>query len=152
MDMNDLARLGAKTRLMELAAEMDSIFRAFPDLRKDGVGSRRGISADGRTGMAVGRDSQVGDGQTAGEAPIRTPFRTPQANGVAERFVRTVRTECLDWLLILNQHHLERFLTCSSTTTTMGDHTPASVPAFPKGRSARPHGGTGIESLMATES
>src|SRR5256885_2577832 len=41
---------------------------------------------------------------------ILTPFRTPQANGVAERFVRTVRTECLDWLLILNQHHLERIL------------------------------------------
>jgi putative transposase len=41
---------------------------------------------------------------------IRTPFRTPQANGVAERFVRTVRSECLDWLLILNQLHLERVL------------------------------------------
>ena len=41
---------------------------------------------------------------------IRTPFRTPQANGVAERFVRTVRSECLDWLLILNQQHFERVL------------------------------------------
>ena len=41
---------------------------------------------------------------------IRTPFRTPQANGVAERFVRTVRSECLDWLLMLNQAHLERVL------------------------------------------
>src|SRR5262249_6349682 len=41
---------------------------------------------------------------------IRTPFRTPQANGVAERFVRTVRTECLDRLLILNQQYLERTL------------------------------------------
>ena len=41
---------------------------------------------------------------------IRTPFRAPQANGVAERFVRTVRSECLDWLLILNQQHLERVL------------------------------------------
>jgi transposase InsO family protein len=33
---------------------------------------------------------------------------TAQANAVAERFVRTVRTECLDWLLLLNQPHLER--------------------------------------------
>jgi putative transposase len=41
---------------------------------------------------------------------IRTPFRAPQANGVAERFVRTVRSECVDWLLILNQQHLERVL------------------------------------------
>jgi putative transposase len=41
---------------------------------------------------------------------IRTPFRAPQANGVAERFVRTVRSECLDWLLILNNQHLERVL------------------------------------------
>ena len=41
---------------------------------------------------------------------VRTPFRAPQANGVAERFVRTVRSECLDWLLILNRHHLEQVL------------------------------------------
>ena len=41
---------------------------------------------------------------------IRTPFRAPQANGVAERFVRSVRSECLDWLLILNDQPLERVL------------------------------------------
>ena len=41
---------------------------------------------------------------------VRTPFRAPQANAVAERFVRTVRGECLDWLLVLNQAHLERVL------------------------------------------
>jgi putative transposase len=39
---------------------------------------------------------------------LRTPFRAPQANAVAERFVRTVRNECLDWLLVVNRQHLER--------------------------------------------
>jgi transposase InsO family protein len=41
---------------------------------------------------------------------IRTPVRAPKANAIAERFVRTVRSECLDWLLVLNRHHLERVL------------------------------------------
>jgi transposase InsO family protein len=41
---------------------------------------------------------------------LRTPIRAPQANGVAERFVRTARAECLDWMLIANERHLERTL------------------------------------------
>jgi putative transposase len=41
---------------------------------------------------------------------VRTPVRAPKANAYAERWVRTVRTECLDWLLILNRRHLERVL------------------------------------------
>jgi transposase InsO family protein len=41
---------------------------------------------------------------------VRTPVQAPQANGIAERFVRTVRSECLDWLLILNAQHLARTL------------------------------------------
>ena len=41
---------------------------------------------------------------------IKTPVRAPKANGFAKRFVRTARTECLDWLLIINRPHLERVL------------------------------------------
>jgi putative transposase len=48
--------------------------------------------------------------QSEGVEIIRTPIRSPKANAIAERFVRTVRAECLDWLLILNRRHLERVL------------------------------------------
>jgi putative transposase len=41
---------------------------------------------------------------------IKAPVRAPKANAIAERFVRTARAECLDWLLIVNRHHLERVL------------------------------------------
>ena len=39
-----------------------------------------------------------------------TPVRAPKANAYAERWVRTVRAECLDWLLIVGRGHLEQIL------------------------------------------
>jgi transposase InsO family protein len=47
---------------------------------------------------------------TEGIRVIRTPVRAPKANAVAERFVGTIRRECLDWLLIANRRHLQHVL------------------------------------------
>ncbi|MEP6775709.1 MAG: integrase core domain-containing protein [Chloroflexota bacterium] len=41
---------------------------------------------------------------------VLTPYRCPQANAFAERWVRTAREECLDRLLIVSQAHLRRVL------------------------------------------
>jgi putative transposase len=42
--------------------------------------------------------------------PTRTSFRSPWQNGVAERFVATVRQELLDHVIVLNEYHLRRLL------------------------------------------
>jgi transposase InsO family protein len=39
-----------------------------------------------------------------------TPVRAPKANAYAERWVRTVRADCLDWLLVVGRGHLEQIL------------------------------------------
>jgi transposase InsO family protein len=41
---------------------------------------------------------------------IRTPVRAPRANAFIERWIGTVRRECLDRVLIVNRRHLERVL------------------------------------------
>ena len=46
----------------------------------------------------------------AGVQTIRIPPRAPRANAYAERWVRTVRAECLDWTLIWNRQQLQRVL------------------------------------------
>jgi putative transposase len=65
----------------------------------------------------------------AGIEAVRIPPRAPKANAYAERWVHTVRTECLDWILVWNRHHLEAVLARYVTHYN----------------NARPHRGIGLE-------
>jgi transposase InsO family protein len=66
--------------------------------------------------------------EAQGVRVVRTPVQAPEANGIAERFVRTVRAECVDWLLILNSQHL------AHTVKVFDDHY----------NSCRPHRSLGL--------
>jgi putative transposase len=48
--------------------------------------------------------------RSEGAAVLVTPVQAPNANAHAERWVRTVRAECLDWSLIVGHDHLKRVL------------------------------------------
>jgi putative transposase len=74
---------------------------------EDGVGSTRFLIHD-RDAKYSGPFDEVF--RTEGVEVIRTPIRAPRANAFAERWVRTVRTECLDWILVRGRRHHERVL------------------------------------------
>ena len=48
--------------------------------------------------------------QSQGAKVILTPLMAPKANAHAERWIGSCRRECLDWMLIVNQRHLEAVL------------------------------------------
>ena len=47
---------------------------------------------------------------TSGIEILKTPVQAPRANAICERFMRSVRQECLDHLLILHEKQLQRVL------------------------------------------
>jgi putative transposase len=57
--------------------------------------------------FSAGVTATLGSLQTE---PTRTSYRSPWQNGVAERFVATVRQELLDRVIVLNERHLDRLL------------------------------------------
>jgi transposase InsO family protein len=66
---------------------------------------------------------------------VKTPVRARRANAYAERWVRSVRAERLDWVLIWNRRHLERVLSAYVTHYNL----------------ARPHRGIGLEVPVAPD-
>lgn len=73
------------------------------------------------------RDSKYAGGfdevfASEGAEVIRTPIRAPLANAFAERFVGTLRRECLDRILIVGRRHLES--TLKSYIAHYNDHRP----------------------------
>lgn len=76
------------------------------DIHDDGI-EVKFVLRDRDTKYVLGFDEVF---RSEGAQILRSPFRTPNANAYAERFVRTVRSECLDHLLIMNARHLERVL------------------------------------------
>jgi hypothetical protein len=59
-------------------------------------------SRPGRPGLPAVRN--------LGIVAIKTPIRTPQANAFCERLIGTVRRECLDFMIPLNERHLRQIL------------------------------------------
>jgi len=62
------------------------------------------VLRDHDTKFSHGLDDVV---RSRGGDVLVAPVRAPKANAYAERWVRTVRTECLDWLLIVGRGHLD---------------------------------------------
>ena len=67
---------------------------------------------------------------------LRTPVRAPRADATCERFLGSVRRECLDHLLLLGERHLRRALrACSAYFNRarprqgLGQAIPAGAPA-----------------------
>ena len=48
--------------------------------------------------------------RSEGTEMLITPVQAPNANAFAERWIRTVRAQCLDWLLMVGRGHLEQVL------------------------------------------
>jgi putative transposase len=77
---------------------------------------------DRDTIFSQGVDAQV---KGFGLKILRTPLQAPKANAYCERLVGTMRRECLDWVIPLNEKHLRRILREWVTHYNRGDLTPA---------------------------
>ena len=58
---------------------------------------------------AYGRDFQA-RAKALGIETVRTPVRSPRANAIAERVIGTLRRDCLDHVIPLDERHLRTVL------------------------------------------
>ena len=75
----------------------------------------------GKTHLIIDRDTKYGDGfrhtlESAGVNIVLCPPRVPQCNAYTERFVRSIKEECLSRLIFLSEHHLR------TTIATFADY------------------------------
>ena len=88
---------------------------------------------DGKYGAQFARMAEA-----SGITILRAPYRVPQANGVCERFLGSVRRECLDHVPILTEAHRRRVLkdyvryfNRARPRQGLGQSAPQPVPATP---------------------
>ena len=77
--------------------------------------------------------------RSMGIEPLRTAFRCPWQDGIAERFVATVRRELLDHVIVLNERHLQHLLSefvayyqVDRTHLALGKDSPVGRPVEPQ--------------------
>ena len=83
------------------------------------TGADDGVLRGSRT-LICDRDAKwsIAFRQTLADAAIRvvqTPFQAPNCNAYEERFVRSIKEECLNRVVIFNEAHLRRTLTAFAT-------------------------------------
>jgi putative transposase len=63
---------------------------------------------------------------------ITTPMHRPQANALCERLIGTLRRECLDWMIPLNERHLRKILMSWMAHYNRGRPHSSLGPGFPE--------------------
>jgi transposase InsO family protein len=76
--------------------------------------------------------------EAMGLTVLKTPVRAPQANAFCERVIGTIRRECLDRVILLNERHLRSILREWVTHYNHGRPHASLGPGIPDGTSVAP--------------